>query len=99
MEEKHPDKVYSINPDGQLCIEGQELDSDMVLYEEEAKKLFESELMESLLFYYPEDEEDYSDIEDEDLDQNTENNSKDNEVTKADNDYFDINNDEFYLNY
>jgi len=78
----HRDKLYSINPDGHLCFDDQELDSDLILFEEEAKNLLERELMEGLLFYYPEDEEDYSMIEDEDLEQNTEDNSIDNEVNR-----------------
>ncbi len=63
MEEMHQNKCFSVNAEGQLCIDDHVVDSDMILFEEEAKLLLEQELMEGPLYYYPETEDDYSALE------------------------------------
>lgn len=63
MEEMHQSKNFSVNAEGQLCIDNHVVDSDMILFEEEAKILLEQELMEGPLFFYPDDEDNYSSLE------------------------------------
>lgn len=60
MEEKHQNRVITVNPQGQLCIDNQLVDSDMILFEEEAKILLENELMEGPQNVLSDDEDDFS---------------------------------------
>lgn len=60
MEEKHLSRRISVNPEGQLCIDDQVVDSDMILFEEEAKILLENELMEGPQNVLSDDEDDFS---------------------------------------
>ncbi len=61
MEEKHLSRRISVNPEGQLCIDDQVVDSDMILFEEEAKILLEKELMEGPHNSLSEEEDGFSD--------------------------------------
>jgi hypothetical protein len=98
MEERHLDRIISVNPEGLLCIDNQVVDSDMILFEEEAKSLLEQELMEGPLLSYSEEEEDYSLFE-EDSDDYLE----DDYISDEDISFFDgssdISNDDFDINF
>jgi len=92
MEEKHQNRTISVNSDGRLSIDNQEVDSDMILFEEEAKSLLEKELMEGPLSSYSENEDAYlQDYFDYDY---TGENSLDDDIFFNEG-YNDISNDEF----
>ncbi|HLN52984.1 MAG TPA: hypothetical protein VK212_04705 [Lentimicrobium sp.] len=92
-------RVISVNPDGRLCIDNQEVDSDMILFEEEAKNLLEEELLEGPLSNYPEygtDEELLFEEDDNDSEAFGDF-SDDEDITFGDSGY-DINNDDYQFN-
>lgn len=94
MEERHLNRIISVKKDGRLCIDNQEVDSDMILFEEEAKNLLEQELMEGPHFYNPSDEDDDLDGFYLDHEFDFEIDSDDNNTFLRDG-YFDISNDDF----
>lgn len=94
MEENHLNRNISVNPDGRLCIDNQTVDSDMILFEEEAKNLLEQELMEGPHFYYT-GEEDELIPEDDDPDIILEDDQNQDDENYLNGGYHDISNDEF----
>lgn len=92
MEEKHLNRIISVNKDGRLCIDDQEVDSDMILFEEEAKNLLEEELMEGPHFYSSDEDLSNYDCYDEYLDSDDYNLDDDIFFRGG---YYDISNDEF----
>lgn len=100
MKENPLDRIISVNPDGRLCIDNQEVDSDMILFEEEAKNLLEQELMEGPLNYYPEKSGVESLFEEDDLEAYSDEDvfPDDEDITFGDGGYYDINNDDYDFN-
>lgn len=92
MEERHLNRRISVNKDGRLCIDNQEVDSDMILFEEEAKNLLEQELMEGPHFDTPDNDFIINNINDEDFDIEDYNPDDDIYLNGG---YYDISNDEF----
>lgn len=95
----HLNNRISISPEGKLFIDNQELDSDIILFEEEAKDLLEEELMEGPLIYYPDDEGYYPISENDDFDLFLDDHLLDNDDISFRDGYFDISNDELDVNY
>jgi trans-2-enoyl-CoA reductase len=94
MEERHLNRSISVNKDGRLCIDNQEVDSDMILFEEEAKNLLEQELMEGPHYNPMEEDVDNFDGFDNDRDYDRELDSDGDDIFFRDG-YFDISNDDF----
>lgn len=98
MEGRHLNRILSVNSDGLLCIDNQVVDSNMILFEEEAKRLLEQELMEGPLLSYSEEEEDYSSFEEDSEDYLDEEFLNDEDISFYDGSS-DISYDDFDINY
>lgn len=97
MEEMHLNRDFSVNSEGQLCVGGQVVDSNMILFEEQAKSLLEKELMEGPLNYDPaNDDDDYQSFDEDIYDHLLDNDiSMNDDNFSSEGGFFDINNDEF----
>lgn len=94
MEEQHLNRRISVNKDGRLCIDNQEVDSDMILFEEEAKILLEQELMEGPYLYYPMEDDETTPHFDKDQDINDRDSNYGGDDIFFRDGYFDISNDD-----
>lgn len=97
MEENHLNRLITVNHEGRLCFDSQVVDSDMILFEEEAKNLLEQELMEGPHFYYQEEDDLMTESDDTEI-------IPDDDWIQEDDisfngGYHDISNDEFDVSY
>ncbi|GEM_PF-2995099 len=97
MKNKPLSHVITVNPDGELCFDNQVVDFDSILFEEKAKNLLESELLEGPLNYYPEQDSDESLFDEDDFENIIDDDESffdDEDITSGDSDFYDISNDD-----